>query len=474
MAKFSDLPYTDETITEMRRKANFCDFNAQTSDYTIQTTDWGKWLKVTSGSDVDITVPVDIFPAGGAIPVVRMGSGAVTIVPAVGVTIHSDGEDNSIPSQYKTALLVQVSTNTWLLQGIGSTGSSSGGGDGSAPTVTSATATDANTIQIVFNEAVTGTTAGWSFNNGGALTIASRSGSGTNTWDFTITETMDAGDTITRTYNSGTGDAVDGASNELASFTGSSVTNSIVDDAEEFFTATGITDPTIQGAVSDLVDDLKTASIWNKLHAIYPLVGGTATTHKYNLKDPQDSDAAFRLTFAGTHTHNSNGVTPTSGTGNYADTHFVPNSQFSTSASLGFYSRSNFTTDEQLLGAYQVTDDAFQISQYDDFGYFQVGNTEIAEPIAPSNWSRLLVASRVSTAVERYRDGTSFDTATSTFDKTCPNSIFLFGRNNGSGSDSPCSIACSFAFIGDGLSDAEVSALNTAVNAFQAALSRNV
>jgi hypothetical protein len=147
MAKFSTLGYTDETIREMRQKANFCEFNPQTSDYTLVADDWGKWLKVTSGSDVDITVPVDIFPVGGALPVIRMGAGAVTVVPGEGVTINSDGEDNAIPSQYKTALLIQVSSNTWLLQGIGATGSSSGGGGSeltqlSTPTLTMTAASD--------------------------------------------------------------------------------------------------------------------------------------------------------------------------------------------------------------------------------------------------------------------------------------------------------------------------------------------
>ena len=31
------------------------------------------------------------------------------------------------------------------------------------------------------------------------------------------------------------------------------------------------------------------------MKAIYPFVGGTATTHKFNLKDPADINAAFRL-----------------------------------------------------------------------------------------------------------------------------------------------------------------------------------
>jgi hypothetical protein len=71
-------------------------------------------------------------------------------------------------------------------------------------------------------------------------------------------------------------------------------------DAQAFLTATGITDPTITSAIDTLVLDLKAASLWTKMKALYPFVGGTSTTHKYNLVDPADTDAAFRLTFNGT------------------------------------------------------------------------------------------------------------------------------------------------------------------------------
>lgn len=82
---------------------------------------------------------------------------------------------------------------------------------------------------------------------------------------------------------------------------------SVDPDAQAFITAAGITDPTQQSAIDTLVIDLKGYGIWTKMKAIYPFVGGTATTHKYNLVDPRDLDVAFRLTFSGTWTHSSNG-----------------------------------------------------------------------------------------------------------------------------------------------------------------------
>jgi hypothetical protein len=97
-------------------------------------------------------------------------------------------------------------------------------------------------------------------------------------------------------------------------------------DAQAFLTAAAITDPTITSAIDTLVIDLKTNGIWSKIYAAYPLVGGTATNHKFNLKDPRDLDAAFRLTFFGGVTHSVNGMQG-NGTNGYADTFFNPTLQ---------------------------------------------------------------------------------------------------------------------------------------------------
>jgi hypothetical protein len=87
-------------------------------------------------------------------------------------------------------------------------------------------------------------------------------------------------------------------------------------DAQAFITAAGITNPTQQSAIDALVVGLKADGLWTSMTAIYPFVGGTATSHKYNLKDPRDLDAAYRLTFYGGWVHNSNGII-----GNYFNTY---------------------------------------------------------------------------------------------------------------------------------------------------------
>ncbi len=119
-------------------------------------------------------------------------------------------------------------------------------------------------------------------------------------------------------------------------------TSSTDADAQAFITAAGITNPTQQSAINTLVVDLKGYNIWTKMKALYPFVGGTAATHKWNLKDPRDLDAAFRLVFYGGWTHSSTGITGNS-INTEALTKLIPSTSLSTtSGSLGFYLRNTF------------------------------------------------------------------------------------------------------------------------------------
>jgi hypothetical protein len=148
----------------------------------------------------------------------------------------------------------------------------------------------------------------------------------------------------------------------------SSVTPVIIVDAnaQAFITAAGITDSTQQSAIDNLVIGLKADGIWTNMTAIYPFVGGTATTHKYNLKDPRDLDVAYRLAFSGGWTHNANGITG-NGVNTYADTF-----SFS-SRTIGVYSRVN----GKFLGQTAASEDSDgYMSNY--LGFEMSGNTLLA------------------------------------------------------------------------------------------------
>ena len=118
------------------------------------------------------------------------------------------------------------------------------------------------------------------------------------------------------------------------STTSTTTTTTVSTPATQFIATAGITNPTQQNAIIDLYDDLVGAGLWTKFVAIYPFVGGTSTSHRYNLKNT----AAFPLTFNGGWTHNSNGVT-SNGTTAYASTGLLPNSYYEGDISIGVYSR---------------------------------------------------------------------------------------------------------------------------------------
>ena len=127
-------------------------------------------------------------------------------------------------------------------------------------------------------------------------------------------------------------------------------------DAQAFFTASGLTGATNLTAINQLVLDLKGYGIWTKMKAIYPFVGGTAALHKWNLKNPLDTNAAFRLVFNGGWTHSANGA-QANGTNGYADTFLVPSAQYAVDNNhhLSVYSRLNQTQNDVELGSYDAT-----------------------------------------------------------------------------------------------------------------------
>lgn len=250
-------------------------------------------------------------------------------------------------------------------------------------------------------------------------------------------------------------------------------------DADAFISAAGITDSTQQSAIQTLVTDLKGYGIWTKMKAIYPMVGGTSTTHKYNLKDPQDTDAAFRLVFSGGWTHSSNGALP-NGTNAYADTKLTPSSSLSlNSTHISFYSRTNLNSNTAEMGCSNSsgaspylllqtrTQSALLVAHMNDNG----GSTTYSNPDSLGHYIGNRTASNVKTT---FKNGSKVINDTYASNSLNTQSIYLGAYNCGCGSPAYSSKECAFSSIGDGLTDTEAANFYTAVQAFQTTLSRNV
>jgi len=242
-------------------------------------------------------------------------------------------------------------------------------------------------------------------------------------------------------------------------------------DAMAFLTAAGITDSTIISAINTLVVSLKNFGIWTKMRAIYPFVGGTALTHKWNLKDPRDLDVAFRLVFSGGWTHSSTGALA-NGTNAYADTRLKPNTMAQNSAHISSYSRTNYTSTGALMGVNETgrmyltrggTDTYVGINS---FGGPETGST---------NWRGLLLGSRIdSTKATLYKNGSFVYNAMET--SIAPESLqnILIAAYYRFGPTLYANVETAFNSIGDGLTSTDASNLYTAVQAFQTTLGRQV
>jgi hypothetical protein len=249
-------------------------------------------------------------------------------------------------------------------------------------------------------------------------------------------------------------------------------------DAQAFITATGITDGTQQSAINTLVLDLKSAGIWTKLDVCYPFVGGTATTHKYNLIDPQDTNAAYRLTFFNSPTHNSDGV-EFDGVSEYATTYFTPSTDFSTG---GLNSNHVFASYFFAASGDDGTDWGIQNTSGGNFfqgGVRTSGNGAFGRNMS-STFTEISNTSLVYVYGQNRNSSTEYDinlgktkTATSsTSSKLPPLDVYLGARNQNTAAGGFNNRGFNMFAIGAGLSDTEWDAWVDANDAFQTTLGR--
>ena len=253
-------------------------------------------------------------------------------------------------------------------------------------------------------------------------------------------------------------------------------------DAQAFVTAANIEDQVQANAVNQLVIDMKTANIWTKMKAIYPFVGGTAASHKWNLKDPQDLDAAFRLVFNGGWTHSSTGALP-NGTNGYADTKLNMSTNYSvnTSVHISYYSRTDGSFTSQDMAVYNgTTFTALSIRRgaFSNQSLFAANETiNYSFSATDPNGAAFYISNRTALNVNNgWRNSTKVATGTNTAGTRPSLNMFLANININGAPDAGLygKRECAFASIGDGLTDTEAADLYLAVQNFNTTLSRQV
>lgn len=246
-------------------------------------------------------------------------------------------------------------------------------------------------------------------------------------------------------------------------------------DALAFLAAAGITDATITSAICTLVTSMKADGTWAKCSAIYPMVGGTATTHKFNLKNPADTNAAFRLLFSGGWTHSANGALP-NGSNSFANTFFNPSANASqNSHHISYYSRTNSNLTEVELGGANATQGSVLEIRTANISYFRINSNTTYINAADTDSRAFYIANRTaSNVINGWRNSTKIATGTTASGTISAQNYYLGALNNNGIAQFYSRKQCAFATIGSGLTDAEAAALYTSIQAMQTTLARQV
>ena len=267
-----------------------------------------------------------------------------------------------------------------------------------------------------------------------------------------------------------------------------------VDYADKFINAVATLTVAEETAITNLVDGLLINGTWDKYKAIYPFVGGTAAEHKWNLKDPRDLDAAHRLEYYGTVTHDAQGVTGDGSTG-YIDANYIPSvSGALEDEGLHLYINSNATplrsdaieigafnsaTQATYFGPKQTSSSAPNFTSRFNSDYINLERDATGDNTITANgyWS---VNRDAGIVVDIYKNGSSWaQVANGGTPILSTNTTYILNTTvNGGVQGAPYSNGYSnqtiaFAGIGVGLTAQEVADDYVVIEAYQVELSRN-
>jgi hypothetical protein len=262
-------------------------------------------------------------------------------------------------------------------------------------------------------------------------------------------------------------------------------------DATAFLQTASISDTQIRTGINNFVTTLKNNGIWYKMSGIYPFIGGTAYQHKFNLKDPQDSDNSFRLGFSGAGTvHTTSGV-DFAGSDDYANVFFNPSGDLTGyPVHLSFLSLADSSADSVDIGCapFSLGNPRLLISAeynspnsalFDSYD-FTTGRVSISAP----NSKAFYAASRINTTSGFMMLFNASTTPTKSSRTTAdisglakPNFDIFLGAINKGGTpyyESLSNRKFGFFSVGDGLTSGECVNLYSAVKTLQYDLNRNL
>ena len=256
--------------------------------------------------------------------------------------------------------------------------------------------------------------------------------------------------------------------------------NAIADDSDAIAYITASSNGYYESVINSLFTNLKTQGLYSKIQAFYPFLGTTQAQHKWNAKNPLDTNAAFRLQFFGGGTHSNLGY-QCNGTNAYANTFLVPSAvQNVNSNGLTITVGTNNSaanSDVIDIGAHNsVMQSSFITTKNTNTNFGRITRMNGGSILQTGlNESRGIFSStkQSSTITKLIRNKENIANGNS--GGTLPNVALFIGTVNISGR--PHAMGWSnqriqFTAIHEGLTDSEVVALHTIIDNFETAIGR--
>jgi hypothetical protein len=245
-------------------------------------------------------------------------------------------------------------------------------------------------------------------------------------------------------------------------------------DAVTFLNVAGVSDNTQRFAASYLSRRMRYIKAWDSVVAIYPFVGGTATAHMYNMKDPRNVDAAYRIAWGGIITHSNTGVLSngTTGTGN---TFYNPATVGISNMGMAYCSRTATSNAGQAMGSLVSTNSrtGMAIRSAGSFFSYQHNNTSQATGLNATS-DGYYSDNRTSGTMHFFsKNGVILSTNTNATIGTLPNlNMYILSINNTGNASNFSAMECTYADIGWGISHYTDSIKAIIVNRYNAILGR--
>ena len=249
-------------------------------------------------------------------------------------------------------------------------------------------------------------------------------------------------------------------------------------DAQAYFNVnTAITSTADKNAINDFYLGIKTDGIYTKIKVMNLPIWGSASTCKWNLVNPLDTDTAFRAVYSTGFTYSSGGIQG-NGTSAYIDIFFVPSAVVSqNSFSFGFYCRTNRAGSNSIhsMGITQSTPNAnsnMRLKLTTDISVYYCNDTSGVN-FSTTDTRGFFQCSRINSTQIFYGKNTY---NTGAFLSTGINNIKfpIFARNNAGTITGYETTQSSFFYLANGLTLVEMANFRTRVNTLMTYFGINV